>query len=323
MNLFGVQPVEAIRLLVVFALAAYFARRLELLRELSEPPTAARPWLRLVRVPRWKDVRPVVVSMALVLAFFFLQKDLGPALVLSCVVMALYAIARGRVAFVFVGFAMLLAGFALAYWIGQPATVGQRVAIWLDPWNNGVAGGNQIAHGLWALSTGSIWGSRARARQPAVDPGRPHRLRAGRGRRGARLRRRRRGRRRSTRCSAGAACASRRAHRATTRRFSPPAWRWRSSSRRSSSAAACSALFPLAGVVTPFLSFGRSSMLANCFAVGVVLAVARRRGPVRAAAPSPDPHARRGAGRAHGGGARAGGLGAGRQGRRPSRPRRA
>ena len=40
-------------------------------------------------------------------------------------------------------------------------------------------------------------------------------------------------------------------------------------------------LFPLAGVVTPFLSYGRSSMLANCFAVGVVLAVARRRGPIR------------------------------------------
>ena len=37
-NLFGVQPVEAIRLLVVFALAAYFARRLDFLRELSEAP---------------------------------------------------------------------------------------------------------------------------------------------------------------------------------------------------------------------------------------------------------------------------------------------
>ena len=66
-------------------------------------------------MPRWKDVRPVVVSMALVLAFFFLQKDLGPALVLSCVVLALYAIARGRVAFVFAGFGLLFAGFAAAY----------------------------------------------------------------------------------------------------------------------------------------------------------------------------------------------------------------
>ena len=66
-NLLGVQPVEAIRLLVVFALAAYFGRRLELLRELSEPATPSRPWLRLVRVPRWRDVRPVLAGMALVL----------------------------------------------------------------------------------------------------------------------------------------------------------------------------------------------------------------------------------------------------------------
>ena len=98
--------------------------------------------------------------MALVLAFFFLQKDLGPALVLSCVVMALYAIARGRVAFVFVGFGMLLAGFAcgvrdrlsLRRWASA-------CRIWVDPWNNGVPGGNQIAHGLWALATGATWGS--------------------------------------------------------------------------------------------------------------------------------------------------------------------
>ena len=113
-----------------------------------------------MRVPRWKDVRPVVVSMALVLAFFFLQKDLGPALVLSCVVMALYAIARGRAAFVFAGFGDAAGRLRRGLLIGHPATVGQRVAIWLDPWNNGVPGGNQIAHGLWALATGSHLGQR-------------------------------------------------------------------------------------------------------------------------------------------------------------------
>ena len=42
--------------------------------------------------------------------------------------------------------------------------------------------------------------------------------------------------------------------------------RW--SFRRSSSRSGLLGLFPLAGVVTPFLSYGRSSMLANCFAVG-------------------------------------------------------
>ena len=35
---------------------------------------------------------------------------------------------------------------------------------------------------------------------------------------------------------------------------------------------------PLTGVTTPFLSYGRSSMLANFFAVGVLLAIGRRAG---------------------------------------------
>jgi cell division protein FtsI/penicillin-binding protein 2 len=35
-------------------------------------------------------------------------------------------------------------------------------------------------------------------------------------------------------------------------------------------------LIPLSGVVTPFLSYGRSSMLANCVAIGIVLSVGRR-----------------------------------------------
>jgi cell division protein FtsI/penicillin-binding protein 2 len=41
-------------------------------------------------------------------------------------------------------------------------------------------------------------------------------------------------------------------------------------------------LVPLSGVVTPFLSYGRSSMAANCAAIGIVLSVARRRSAVRA-----------------------------------------
>ncbi len=279
-NLFGVQPVEAIRLLVVFALAAYFAGRLDLLRELSQPATPERPWLRYVRVPRWKDVRPVVVSMTLVLAFFFLQKDLGPALVLSCVVMALYAIARGRTAFVFTGFAMLLAGFAAAYWIGHPATVGQRVAIWLDPWNNGVPGGNQIAHGLWALSTGSLWGAGPGMGSAASVPaGHTDFVLAAIGEElgfvgivvvaalYALL---------SWRCLRVAARAP-----GDYTAFLAVGVALALVVQAFVIAAGLLGLAPLAGVVTPFVSFGRSSMLANCLAVGIVLGIARRRGPVR------------------------------------------
>jgi cell division protein FtsW (lipid II flippase) len=279
-NLFGFQPVEVIRLLVVFALAAFFARRLEFLRELSEPSTPERPWLRHVGVPRWKDIRPVLVSMSLVLAFFFLQRDLGPALVLSCVFLALYGIARGRAAFVVVGFSMVVAGFAAAYWIGYPATVRQRVTIWLDPWNNGVAGGNQIAHGLWALSSGALWGSGPGLGSPqSIPAGQTDFVLAAVGE------------------ELGFVGLT-----VVIALYALVCWRCLRAAARAAGdftaflatglalvlvvqafviSAGLLGLFPLSGVVTPFLSYGRSSMLANCFAIGVVMAIARRQGPVR------------------------------------------
>lgn len=279
-NLFGFQPVEAIRLLVVFALAAYFARRLEFFRELSEPATPERPWLRYIRVPRWTDARPVLLSMSLVLAFFFLQKDLGPALVLSCVFLGLYGLARGKVAFVLVGLMILLAGFLAAYWIGIPATVRQRVMIWFNPWNNGVPGGNQVAHGLWALATGAFWGAGPGLGSPqSIPAGHTDFVLTAIG---------------EELGFVGLAVV--------VVLYAMLSWRCLRAALRAPGdytaflaagvalvllvqafviGSGLLGLFPLSGVVTPFLSFGRSSMLANFFAAGIVLAVAKRKGPVR------------------------------------------
>ena len=52
---------------------------------------------RWLNVPRADYVLPVLVGVGLALVFFFLQKDLGPALMLSCVFLAVYGVARGRV----------------------------------------------------------------------------------------------------------------------------------------------------------------------------------------------------------------------------------
>ena len=98
MNLGPVQPIEAIRLLLALFLAGYFARRWELLRQMRERDVAQSSRAGAgCNLPRARYVLPVVVGVAAALLFFFLQKDLGPALFLSCVFLALYAVARGRV----------------------------------------------------------------------------------------------------------------------------------------------------------------------------------------------------------------------------------
>jgi cell division protein FtsW (lipid II flippase) len=169
-NLGGFQPVEAIKILLVFFLAGYFAKRWEFLRELREKRPELAHISRWIEIPRLEYVMPVVVSIALVLLFFFLQKDLGPALVFSCVFLVLYAVARNRVALAAAGIFILMCGFAGGYVIGHPQTVHDRVQMWLSPWDNAVHGGDQVVQSLWAMATGGIFGSGIGLGEPGMIP---------------------------------------------------------------------------------------------------------------------------------------------------------
>jgi cell division protein FtsW (lipid II flippase) len=272
-NLMGVQPVEAIRVLVVLFLAGYFANRWEILRALKEPRMGAA---RLgFDVPRLDYLLPVVIGMALVLLFFFLQKDLGPAMVLACVFLALYGVARGRTTMVALGLLVLVGGFAAGYLVGYPATVVQRVQMWWSPWDNAVRGGDQIAHALWALATGARFGT-------GLGMGDPRFVPAGHtdlilpavgeelGLAGLLL------------VFALQAALGYRALRIALR--APGDYTLFLSLGLTLGvvlqllliAAGVLGLMPLTGVTTPFLSYGRSSMIANGFSVGVLMAVSDR-----------------------------------------------
>jgi cell division protein FtsI/penicillin-binding protein 2/cell division protein FtsW (lipid II flippase) len=279
-NLFGVQPVEIIRLLVVFALAAYFSRRWEFLREFSASVGTSTRMRRLIRLPRWKDVRPLAITIATLLLFFFLQKDLGPALVLSCVFLGLYGLARGRVALVLGGLGVLVAGFLVGYAFGVPATLAQRVAMWLDPWDNALPGGDQLAHAFWAMATGGFAGMGAGMGSPQLIPaGHTDLVLAALG---------------EDLGYVGVVSA--------LVTLGLIVWRMLGIGVRAPGdytaflafgltlalaaqtlviVGGMMGLLPLAGVVTPFMSFGRSSMFSNFAAVAVCAGIARRRGPAR------------------------------------------
>jgi cell division protein FtsW (lipid II flippase)/cell division protein FtsI/penicillin-binding protein 2 len=154
-NLGPFQPVEAIKILLVFFLAGYFARNWERLRDLREKTLLLR-WMKL---PRLSHVLPVMFAVALALGFFFLLKDLGPALVTGFLFLAMFWVARGRAGLVVLGIALLAGGVAVGYHLGKPTTVVDRINMWLSPWDNDVHGGNQLAHSLWAFSTGGAVGS--------------------------------------------------------------------------------------------------------------------------------------------------------------------
>ncbi|MGA3043997.1 MAG: FtsW/RodA/SpoVE family cell cycle protein, partial [Bryobacteraceae bacterium] len=93
-NLFGFQPVEIIRILLILFLAGYFAQRWDILRHAREQRPRLALFNRLGGIPPLEYTIPIFACVALSLLFFFLQKDMGPAMVFTCLFLALYSIAR-------------------------------------------------------------------------------------------------------------------------------------------------------------------------------------------------------------------------------------
>ena len=158
-NLGPIQPVEAIRLLLGLFLAGYFARRWELLRQIRGRVVRDVRLPTWIRFPRFDYVLPVTVGVGAALLFFFLQRDLGPALFVSCVFLAIYAIARNGIGLTLAGLSVLVAGFYVGYLLNISSTLVARVNMWQSAWDNVARGGDQIAQAIWALSSGGIVGS--------------------------------------------------------------------------------------------------------------------------------------------------------------------
>ncbi len=168
-NLGPFQPVEAIKILLVLFLAGYFTRNWERLRDLREKRMLPKLFQR-VGLPRLQHVIPVLCALALALGMFFKLKDLGPALVMFFVFLSMFAVARGRPGLALAGLTLMVASVAIGYRLGQPHTVVDRIDMWLTPWDNDVHGGDQLAHGLWAFSTGGPLGSGPGWGDPGMIP---------------------------------------------------------------------------------------------------------------------------------------------------------
>lgn len=160
-NFGPVQPIEGIRLLLVLFLAGYFARRWEVLRQLRGTTIRRRPLPAWLNAPRLDHALPVLAGVAIALVLFFALKDLGPALLLSLIFLAMFAVARAGVGMAAIGIAVLAVGFYLGHKFGISSTLAERVAMWQSPWENAVRGGDQIAQAIWAMATGAFAGSGA------------------------------------------------------------------------------------------------------------------------------------------------------------------
>ena len=274
-NLFGFQPVEIIRILLVFFLAGYFARRWDVLRHARETRASLEPLTKHFDIPPVEYTLPAAVCVALSLVFFFLQKDMGPALVFACLFLALYGIARGSTFVPALGLLLVFCGFLFGYLIGVPHTVGERVSMWVSPWNNMVHGGDQLAHSLWAFATGGATGMGIGKGDPQLVPAaHTDLILSALGEEWG---------------FAGIA--------AVFVLYAIVVWRALRIARRAGSdyefflaaglaaatvlqvlliAGGALGVLPLSGVVTPFLSYGRTALITNFLVIGILVGISTR-----------------------------------------------
>ena len=102
---------------------------------------------------------PVLGGVGLALVFFFLQKDLGPALMLTCVFLALYAVARGGVGAALAGSALLVAGFYAGYRLHISGDAGDARGHVAGAVGQHRARRRSGGAAVWALATGGVFGT--------------------------------------------------------------------------------------------------------------------------------------------------------------------
>ena len=195
-NLFGFQPSEIVKFLMVIFLAGFFTANEKFISEYTR-------WQK-----RWSFFSFALLAIIAAILFFLILGDLGPAMVVCFTFIVLFSFSRGDFAFAVatatlyvltiwivsnlwlataiiaallllaslfvkkglsesaVMVFVVMAGFLLLdklpfidqLFPGPVHRLVDRKAIWMDPWNNEVFGGDQIANGIWAMASGGIKG---------------------------------------------------------------------------------------------------------------------------------------------------------------------
>ena len=143
------QPGEFAKLALAIFFAGYLVERRELLR-------TATFKVGPVMIPEPKHLVPVLFAWGFALIVMFFERDLGSALLFFALFMVVLWIASGRVSYVAIGTVLFAGG---AYFAWQTFThVQTRVDVWLNPWDDVLDRGYQIAQATYAFAWGGVSG---------------------------------------------------------------------------------------------------------------------------------------------------------------------
>jgi cell division protein FtsW (lipid II flippase) len=143
------QPAEFSKICIVVFLASY-------LREHREVLIVGARRVLGVTLPPLKHLGPLLVVWGASMFMLVFIRDLGSSLMFFAAFLALLYVATGRFSFVVIGMAMFVVG--AWFFASTVPHVGDRVDIWLDPYQDPSRTGYQILQSIFAQADGGLFG---------------------------------------------------------------------------------------------------------------------------------------------------------------------
>jgi cell division protein FtsW (lipid II flippase) len=152
------EPIELIKLFIVFFLAAYLAETADVIGN-------ARWWSLRANV---KYLGPLFIGWGASMAILVVQRDLGMATLLLATFAALLFVATRRIDIVLFGALLFALG---AFWaVHHYPYVQARIAVWRNPFSDPLHAGYQSSQAYYSLAAGGLTGSGYRLGHPEFIP---------------------------------------------------------------------------------------------------------------------------------------------------------
>ena len=146
---FSFQPGELAKIFIVLFLGGYLAQNREMLSVFT---------LRIgpLRLPDFRTILPLLLMWGISMVIVIFEKDLGSAVVVFLVFLAMLYVATGKSSYVIIGFLLAAAGGIAAFMLYSHVQV--RIDTWLHPFADPTGTGYQLVQSLYSLADGGMIG---------------------------------------------------------------------------------------------------------------------------------------------------------------------
>jgi len=147
---FSFQPGEIAKILLAIFFAGYLVRNRDALSMVGKKFAG-------IRLPRGRDLGPLIAFWLLAMLVLVFQRDLGTSLLYFGLFLSMLYLATGRIGWIVLGVGLFAAGGLLAS--QTLAYVGNRFSNWLHPFDDPLGASYQLVQGLFGMANGGMTGT--------------------------------------------------------------------------------------------------------------------------------------------------------------------